>query len=207
MQTREARPTRTLDPEKRRAILEAAQEVFLKSGFRDASMDEVASHAGVGKMTVYRHFGSKEALFETMLAEVCAGQFPNTALPAQPDLRTELRHMGRAFVGLVTDPKRMATYRLAMAEGERFPDFGRMFYQGAVLVVLNHVAARLRAHVPGLGEVESKRTAGMFLQMVQGPAMLRLLLGVPPEPWNADFGPQIEMAADFVEGRLQAVLS
>ena len=66
------RPGRRLDPEKRRAILDAAQNVFLASGFEGASMDEVARLAGVGKKTVYLHFGAKDALYETMLREHAA---------------------------------------------------------------------------------------------------------------------------------------
>ncbi|MBV8744786.1 MAG: helix-turn-helix transcriptional regulator, partial [Xanthobacteraceae bacterium] len=48
---------------KRQAILKGAKEIFLKRGFGGASMDAVASAAGVSKMTVYRHFHNKEELF------------------------------------------------------------------------------------------------------------------------------------------------
>src|SRR6202021_1230929 len=48
---------------KRRAILEAAMSVFLKSGYLGASMDEIAAIAQVSKQTVYKQFASKEALF------------------------------------------------------------------------------------------------------------------------------------------------
>lgn len=196
-------PTRPLDPQKRLAILEAAQKVFLSQGFAGATMDHVAAEAGVGKMTVYRHFGSKEALFENMLHEVCAGRFPNAPLPESPTLRDELRALGTAFVELVTDPDRLATYRAAIGEAERFPAFARLFYEGAVMVVVDHVAGRFHARAPHLSEVEVRRLAGMFLQMVQGPTLLRLMLGMPPQSWNDDFAVQIEMAADFVEPRLR----
>ena len=55
-----------LSDKKREAILKGAKAVFLKHGFGDANMDEVAAVAGVSKMTVYRHFGSKEDLFAKM---------------------------------------------------------------------------------------------------------------------------------------------
>lgn len=48
---------------KRKAILEAAMSVFLKSGYLGASMDEIASSAQVSKQTVYKQFASKESLF------------------------------------------------------------------------------------------------------------------------------------------------
>ena len=48
---------------KRKAILDAATEVFLRSGYLGTNMDEIAALSGVSKQTVYKHFSSKEALF------------------------------------------------------------------------------------------------------------------------------------------------
>jgi TetR/AcrR family transcriptional repressor of mexJK operon len=60
---------------KRQAILGAATAAFLRAGYA-ASVDEIASAAGVGKQTVYRHFGDKESLF---LAAVAAARDAETA--------------------------------------------------------------------------------------------------------------------------------
>src|SRR5690348_17437726 len=56
-------PGRPKDLEKRAAILEAAKRLFPQHGFEGTSMDAVAAEAGVSKLTVYSHFGGKEALF------------------------------------------------------------------------------------------------------------------------------------------------
>ena len=48
---------------KHHAILEAAEQVFLHDGYLGANMDELAALSQVSKQTVYKHFGSKEALF------------------------------------------------------------------------------------------------------------------------------------------------
>ncbi len=47
-------------------ILEAAEEVFAAEGLA-VPIDEVARRAGVGVGTVYRHFPTKEALFEAIV--------------------------------------------------------------------------------------------------------------------------------------------
>jgi len=47
-------------------ILRAARDVFAARGF-GAPLDEIAARAGVGPGTVYRHFRSKEALFEAVV--------------------------------------------------------------------------------------------------------------------------------------------
>jgi AcrR family transcriptional regulator len=49
--------------ERRRAILDAAVRIFARKGYRMTDVQMVADAAGVGKGTVYRHFGAKRELF------------------------------------------------------------------------------------------------------------------------------------------------
>lgn len=56
--------------ERREAILRAASGAFADRGFAATSMDDVAGAAGVTKLIVYRHFDSKEALYEAVLRRV-----------------------------------------------------------------------------------------------------------------------------------------
>jgi AcrR family transcriptional regulator len=60
------RPMRADAVENRRRILEAAEEVFAAQGV-SAPIDAVADRAGVGVGTLYRHFATKEALFEAIV--------------------------------------------------------------------------------------------------------------------------------------------
>jgi AcrR family transcriptional regulator len=47
-------------------IVEVAREVFREQGY-DASLDEVATRAGVGAGTLYRHFPSRESLLDAIM--------------------------------------------------------------------------------------------------------------------------------------------
>ena len=49
---------------RRRQLLDAAVEAFLRFGFKKTSMDDVARAAGVSRQALYLHFANKEALFE-----------------------------------------------------------------------------------------------------------------------------------------------
>jgi AcrR family transcriptional regulator len=49
-------------------VLAAAEEVFAEQGLA-VPLDEIARRAGVGAGTVYRHFPTKEALFEAVVAD------------------------------------------------------------------------------------------------------------------------------------------
>ena len=51
----------------REKVLRAAREAFAESGY-GVPLDEIAVRAGVGPGTVYRHFPTKEALFEAVVA-------------------------------------------------------------------------------------------------------------------------------------------
>jgi AcrR family transcriptional regulator len=76
----------------RERILRSATELFSRKEFHQVVIDEVAALAGVGKGSIYRQFGSKEALyaaavidgFSRLQAEIRA------MLGAGPDLRADL---------------------------------------------------------------------------------------------------------------------
>jgi AcrR family transcriptional regulator len=53
--------------QKRDSIRRAALELFQTYGFKKASIQDVAQHAGVSQVTIYNHFGSREGLvFDVM---------------------------------------------------------------------------------------------------------------------------------------------
>lgn len=55
--------------DKRRRILKAAIEVFLRKGFESATMDEVANKARIAKGTLYLYFKDKADLYGSLLEE------------------------------------------------------------------------------------------------------------------------------------------
>lgn len=58
-----------LDESKRRAILDAAAELFATRAFHEVRLDDVAAAARIGKGTVYIYFKSKEDLFGSMIRD------------------------------------------------------------------------------------------------------------------------------------------
>lgn len=56
----------------RARVLEVAYETFAADGLA-VPIDEIARRAGVGAGTVYRHFPTKEALFQAVMAERIRG--------------------------------------------------------------------------------------------------------------------------------------
>lgn len=56
----QATPDRTTEER----ILDAAMAVFSEKGYRNATTRDIADRAHVNEVTLFRHFGSKESLFE-----------------------------------------------------------------------------------------------------------------------------------------------
>src|SRR5919204_4168878 len=50
-------------------LIEAARTVFLRRGFHQASLEEIADEAGYTKGAVYSNFDGKDELFLAVLAE------------------------------------------------------------------------------------------------------------------------------------------
>jgi TetR/AcrR family transcriptional regulator, repressor for uid operon len=57
---------RVPDPERRVAILAAAERAFVRLGFHATSMQNVAEEAGMSAGNLYRYFPSKEAIVEAL---------------------------------------------------------------------------------------------------------------------------------------------
>jgi AcrR family transcriptional regulator len=101
----------------RERVLEAAKAVF-STGGPDASLEAVAKRAGVGIGTLYRHFPTREALFEAVyrreveqLSEL-AEQLKNEASPVEA-----LRRWLRSNVEFVATKKGMAAALALAAHG------------------------------------------------------------------------------------------
>ena len=71
MKTIESSGKKTEVPPRQR-ILEAARELFYSRGIRAVSVDEVAAAASTNKMTLYRHFESKDQLVAEYLRSLNA---------------------------------------------------------------------------------------------------------------------------------------
>jgi TetR/AcrR family transcriptional repressor of mexJK operon len=95
------------DPAKASAILEAAATLFLRQGYSNVTMDDIAAHANVSKLTVYKHFGRKRDLFIRMIHGKLEAHLSEThyqALTGQcPE--TELLSIAKGFVSIIYSPE------------------------------------------------------------------------------------------------------
>jgi TetR/AcrR family transcriptional repressor of mexJK operon len=179
---------------KRRAILEAATEVFLRNGYRGASMDEIAARAGVSKQTVYKHFADKERLFSEIVTSAVdeAGDPVHDEvlkLEDSADVEADLRGLARQLLGRVMQPRILQLRRLVIGEAGRFPELGRIFYEqgpGRTIAALATVFERLAARAE-LRLDDPRLAAAHFNWLVMSiPLNQAMLLGEDEPPTSAE---------------------
>ena len=64
------KPRTRIQRKNTQAILDAALEVFSRQGFRGATLDQIASEAGLSKPNLLYYFPSKEAIHVTLLTQL-----------------------------------------------------------------------------------------------------------------------------------------
>ena len=133
---------------KRRAIVEAAAELFLGHGYQGTSMDEIAALAAVSKQTVYKNFSDKEQLFSDIVlgAAARADEFIQAlprVLAGTDDLRAGLQALARQYLATVMQPRLLQLRRLIISEAGRFPDLARTYYQRVPERVMDALATQL----------------------------------------------------------------
>lgn len=66
-----AAPRRGRPPRRREQLLDTAVALFQRDGFHAVGIDRILAEAGVAKMTLYKHFPSKQALIVAVLERKC----------------------------------------------------------------------------------------------------------------------------------------
>jgi AcrR family transcriptional regulator len=153
----EDNPKAALMARKRAAIVDAARQLFLKSGYAQTSMDRVAEKAGVSIATVYRHFKCTDVLFSAVMRMACealspwllasgadaesASVFPWFTKPP----RKALMLAGIDYLARVFDAQQMDLYRVVTRDACNFPELGRR-YRGEAVERRNHLFVEYLNH-------------------------------------------------------------
>lgn len=123
-------PGRPKDLEKREAILDAAQILFAERGIDGAPIEAIAARSGVSKVTVYGHFGDKQAIFDALLAREFERVSDRITKATDTDgpLEQRLVTIGEELVREMTESCHLALDRTVALESQRNPELGRRFF-------------------------------------------------------------------------------
>lgn len=106
--------------ERKASILAVAKVLFADKGYHGVSVDEIAKRLGVSPAVLYRHFDSKEALYEAVLDAISEKResYTRAALAEPSDFQSILMRMTEVFVESVSrDPDYLRMELMSALEG------------------------------------------------------------------------------------------
>lgn len=194
-------PGRPKDLGKRAAILDAAKRLFAQEGFAGTSMDQIAAEAGVSKLTVYSHFGDKEALFTEAVRAKCEEMLPDDLFQIEltGPLRQQLRVIAQAFFALISSDEAISTHRMMLVPGNIDDNLKQVFWQAGPQRTHDAFAALLQARVEA-GELDIPdvaRAAEQFFTLIKGELHGRMMCGLCERPGHGDVDSHLDATVDF----------
>jgi AcrR family transcriptional regulator len=162
-----------------------AQEVFLEEGFANGSMSTIAARLGGSKGTLYNYFKSKDDLFVAYVERRCLWQQDEVfgLLPGEAPANA-LHRIARSFLAFIIDETTLRNFRLIVAEAERSPEIGAIFYDAGPRRGARRLAEFLAAlDADGVLDVEGDPhgAAQHLLGLVQAPTFKGRLCNAIPE--------------------------
>ncbi|MDA0238946.1 MAG: TetR/AcrR family transcriptional regulator [Proteobacteria bacterium] len=192
----------TLNP-KRRAIIDAATELFMERGFGDVSMDTIAARADVSKRTVYSHFENKEHLYEGIMSEACACHIYSTLLTedviSTMPVREFMTAMGRDFLTAIVRSDSIALYRALVCQAEKFPELGKKFYEFGPIHTTKGLAEYLALQVEKktLDIKDPMIAAQQFLSMIAMTLIMEMATGARDSYSDKEISTHVDSTVDM----------
>jgi len=169
---RPGRPPTLTQAERKRLILDAAEEVFTEIGYGPATMEEIARRAGMSKRTLYALYPDKRALFVDLIGDVDFSMVepPLGRAPNRAELRKHFLTLSEFAVGR----RQVEMTRLVISEAKQCPELAEEYHDRVIRKAERNFADTLRA----FGKRDD--AAATLLGAILGELHLRMLLGVEP---------------------------
>jgi TetR/AcrR family transcriptional regulator, mexJK operon transcriptional repressor len=177
------KPSRRKYPRKTAEILAAAEELFLKKGYGNTSMDAVASLAKVTKATVYANFADKATLFDAVVRRRHARGGPTLDHIdlKTGNLKSGLIELGNAFLLDIYSRNHVELFQTIVADSRRFPELGKLMIAGPFAETHEKIVKFFQDRTAA-GEMRSiagSTGAGHFIALLKVDAHVRLVFSQP----------------------------
>lgn len=188
---------RPSDAAKAVAIVDAAWSLFLEHGIAATSIEAIARRAGVSKVTLYRHYADRAALFEAAvlreMERIEAAQ-DIKGPTADPDFAGALRVFGIGIMTFLASQPAVDFYAVVAGELRRHPDLATSFYRlGPGRTHANLIALIERAQGNGqFVAMDPAIAAEELFGLWQGFSNFRFALGVGIDAVHADLVDRVD---------------
>jgi AcrR family transcriptional regulator len=163
-------------------ILVEATRLFSENGYAGTRMSDIAAAIGVTKPIVYRHFDSKQTLFEALVQRVLSEQILGACHlidthtgPTRPLLDRLVRDARQAL----SAPGALAPWRIAVGEADRFPDLAAFLREGFMDPILKSITGLFQRAIDNkeMSRTDAATLARLFCSPVATIAMLLATFG------------------------------
>lgn len=156
-------------------IVDAASELFVELGFQATTLDMVAQRAKISKLSIYRHFENKEALFSAAIAAHCR-QFSLLALIEGVDGSAEeqLMAVGSSLLRTLVSPEVRSVEAMVLSDKTNQKSLSKLHYEAGPTHVITQIEALLRQlHVREVLNVpDPLLSARLFAALFKGSDLL-----------------------------------
>lgn len=158
-------------------IVNNASELFVELGFQATTMDKVAQRAKISKLSIYRNFKNKEALFSAAIAAHCH-QFAPKAPIEGVDGSTEdqLVAVASSLLRTLLSPDVRSVEAMIVADKTNQKSLSKLHYEAGPAYVIAQIEAQLRQlHAKAVLNVpDSLRSARLFAALIKGSDLLTI---------------------------------
>ena len=154
----------------RQRTLTAASELFVELGFQATTLDKVAQRAKISKLSIYRHFENKEALFSAAIAAGCH-QFAQALFEGvDGSAEDQLMAVGSSLLRTLLRSDVRSVEAMVMADKTNQKSLSKLHYEAGPAHVIAQIEALLRQlHAKAVLNVpDPLRSARLFAALFKG---------------------------------------
>jgi AcrR family transcriptional regulator len=152
-------------------IVDAAGELFAKLGFQATTLDMVAQRAKVSKLSIYRHFENKEALFGAAFTARCQQLVPLALFDGvDGSAEDQLTAVGSSLLRTLLRPDVRNVEAMVMADTPNQQSLSKLHYEAGPAHIIAQIEALLRQlHAKAaLNVPDPLRSARLFAALFKG---------------------------------------
>jgi AcrR family transcriptional regulator len=180
------------------AILRAALDLMAEHGVGGLTVDAVAARAGVGKQTIYRHWGSRARLVHDAIA--CTND--PLVEPDTGSLRGDLEALVAQLARFLSNPDTGRVFPSMLEAAERDPELAEL--RQAHADKKRDAFRRVLARAAERGEVDAELDVEAAIDLVVGPIFYRRLVARTQVRSDA-LGHHLDLALRAVAPRQESV--
>jgi AcrR family transcriptional regulator len=171
----QARRGRPVNEALGQTIVDAAGELFAELGFQATTLDKVAQRAKISKLSIYRHFENKEALFGAAFSARCEQLIPQTLFESvDGSAEDQLMAVGSSLLRTLLRPDVRNVEAMVMADTPNQKSLSKVHYEAGPAHIIAQIETLLRQlhSKAALNVPDPLRSARLFAALFKGSDLL-----------------------------------